>query len=82
MMKNVDPEGWIFLSHPHTNNGFFLLLTTKYLILYFEKHEKLLENPEYALCHFNIRMTSQIDVQPACSFLFFILPTGWYEYVR
>ena len=23
-----DGEGWIFLSHPHTNNRFFFLLTT------------------------------------------------------
>ena len=34
-MTNGDREGLIFLSHPHTNNGFFNLLTT---IL--EKHEK------------------------------------------
>ena len=23
MMANSDCEGWIFLSHPHTNNGLF-----------------------------------------------------------
>ena len=23
VMTNGDPEGWIFLSQPHTNNGFF-----------------------------------------------------------
>ena len=33
MMTNGDPEGRIFLSHPHTNNGFFFLLAIKYLIL-------------------------------------------------
>ena len=33
-------EGRIFLSHPYTNNGFFFLLTTKYLNLYWKKHEK------------------------------------------
>ena len=27
-------SGRIFLSHPHTNNVLFFLLTTKYLILY------------------------------------------------
>ena len=28
VMTNGDNEGQIFLSHPHTNNGFFFLLTT------------------------------------------------------
>ena len=28
VMKIGDREGLIFLSHPHTNNGFFFLLTT------------------------------------------------------
>ena len=31
MMTNGDPEGQIFLSYPHTNNGFFFLLTTVFL---------------------------------------------------
>ena len=35
VMTNGDREGMIFLSYPHTNNGFFILHTT---IL--EKHEK------------------------------------------
>ena len=26
VMGNGDPEGQIFLSHPHTNNGFFLAI--------------------------------------------------------
>ena len=38
-MTNGDHEGRIFLSHPHTNNGLFFLLTTKYLIFIW-KHEK------------------------------------------
>ena len=33
VMTNGVPEGWIFLSHPHTNNGFFFLLTT---VFYFK----------------------------------------------
>ena len=40
MMTNGDHEGQIFfLSHPHTNKGFFFLLTinTSYIL---EKHEK------------------------------------------
>ena len=28
VMTNGDPKGQIFLSYPHTNNGFFFLLTT------------------------------------------------------
>ena len=32
-MTSGDREGQIFLSHPHTKNGFFFLLTTKYHIL-------------------------------------------------
>ena len=38
--ENGDPEGLIFLSHPHTNNGLFFLLTIKYSIFIFETHEK------------------------------------------
>ena len=34
MMTYGDQEGLIFLSHPHTNNGAFFLLSTKYHILY------------------------------------------------
>ena len=33
MMTNGDYKGHIFISHPHMNNGFFFLLTIKYLIL-------------------------------------------------
>ena len=32
VMANGDPEVRIFLSHPHTNNGFFSLLTTVFYI--------------------------------------------------
>ena len=32
MMTNGDPEEQIFLSYPHTNNGFFFLLTTVFFI--------------------------------------------------
>ena len=32
VMTNDDPEGRIFLSHPHTINLFFFLLTIKYNI--------------------------------------------------
>ena len=40
VMTKGDHEGGIFLSHPHRYNGFFFLLTTKYCIFIFEKHEK------------------------------------------
>ena len=30
VMTNGDREGQIFLSHPHTNNGFVFLLSIKY----------------------------------------------------
>ena len=52
MMTNGDPEGWIFPSYPHTNNGFFFLLTTAFLL-----KNKLPEVPEYAKIQFHM-MTS------------------------
>ena len=35
VMTNGDPEGLIFLSYPHTNNGFFFLLTTVFIYFLF-----------------------------------------------
>ena len=40
VMANGDREGRIFLSHPHTNNGFFFLLTTKYRHFVLENMKK------------------------------------------
>ena len=34
VMTNGDPVGLIFLSYPHTNNGFFFLLTTVFIHLF------------------------------------------------
>ena len=48
MMTNGDHRGWGFLSHPHTNDGFFFLLTTKYLNFIGKNMKKVHENPEYA----------------------------------
>ena len=45
MMTNDYHEGWIFLSHPHTNSGFFFLHTIRYSILILKT---LPEVPEYA----------------------------------
>ena len=36
MMTNGDLEGQVFLFHPYTHDGFFFLLTTKYLNLYWK----------------------------------------------
>ena len=33
VMTSGDPEGQSFLSYPHTNNGFFFLLTTVFIYL-------------------------------------------------
>ena len=52
VMTNGDPEGQIFLSYPHTNSGFFFLLTT----VFFFKN-KLPEVHEYAKIQFHM-MTS------------------------
>ena len=49
VMTNSDPEGQIFLSYPHTNNGFFFLLTTVFLF-----ENKLQEVPEYAKMQFHM----------------------------
>ena len=40
VMTHSDRERRMFLSHPHMNNGFFFLLTTKYLILYWKNLKK------------------------------------------
>ena len=39
MMTNGDPKGQIFLSYPHTNNGFFFLLTTVFIYLFISSPE-------------------------------------------
>ena len=56
--------------------GFFFLVTTKYLILYWEKNIKRLpENPEYPekrhICHFNIIMTSLINMCEGVELFFY-----------
>ena len=71
-MATGDPEGQMFLSHPHTNTGLFFLLTNQipHFILG-KKHEKdfqkILKSLRCALVtKFNITMTSRIDMRPAC----------------
>ena len=52
VILNGDSKGRIFLSYPHTNNGFFFLLTTVFLF-----KNNLPEVPEYAKIQFHM-MTS------------------------
>ena len=53
MMTNSNAEGQIFLSYPHTNNGFFFLLNT---VLFLFKN-KLPEVPKYAKIQFHMMMS-------------------------
>ena len=48
-----DPEGGIFLSYPHTNNGYIFLLTTCFFLF----QNKLLEVPENAKMQFHMMMS-------------------------
>ena len=59
-MKIGDHEGQIFLFHPHTNNGFFFLLSTKYCIYIVKTWKRLQKNPEYAeMRHGDVILTLQ-----------------------
>ena len=49
VMTNGDPEGWVFLSYPHNNNGLFFLLTT--VFLFKTKHPEV---PKYARIQFHM----------------------------
>ena len=49
MMTPGDTQGQIFLSYPHTDNGFFFLLTTVFLF-----ENKLPEVSEYAKMQFHM----------------------------
>ena len=50
---NGDPEGWICLSYPHTNNEFYFLLT----IVFFLFSNKLPEVSDYAEMQFHMMMS-------------------------
>ena len=64
MMTNGDPEGRIFLSYPHANNGsfscsplFLFIYLFKYLFFYLFIYlfkNKVSEVPAYAKMQFNI----------------------------
>ena len=66
-MTNGDPEGRIFLSYPHTINGFFFLLTTVFIYLFIYLFQnKLPEPPEYAKMQFHMMMLLDFLVKIAC----------------
>ena len=66
-MTNGDHEGQIFLSHPHRNNGFFFLLTTKQPFLYWKSIKKIPENPEFAeMQHGDVIFTLQTHHRSTC----------------
>ena len=80
MMTNGDHEGRVFLSHPHTNNGFFFLLTTKYSFYIDKAWKRLPENPEYAeMRHGDVILTLQRSHGSTCgkrAVFFFYLSLG------
>ena len=60
VMTKGDCQGRIFLSHPHMNNGFFFLLTTKFRILYWKNMKKASRNPEFVeMRHGDVLLTLQ-----------------------
>ena len=54
VMPNGDPEGQIFLSHPHKNNGFLFLYTIEFHIFI---QNKLPEVPEYSEMQYYMMMS-------------------------
>ena len=60
VMTIFDPEGRVFLSQPHTHDGYFFWLTTKYFILYHKDMKRLTESFEFAeMQHGDIILTLQ-----------------------
>ena len=53
VMLNGDPEGGIFLSYPHMNNGFFFLLTTVFFNFEISFHAKMQFHMMTSLKHSN-----------------------------
>ena len=78
MMTNGDHEGLIFLSHTHTNNGFFFLPPLNTSFILGKTWQRLPENPEYAeMLHDDVILTLQF-VTDRCAasvrLFFFIIP--------
>ena len=75
MMTNGDPEGQIFLSYPHTNNGFFNLAQYCFYLFnlfIFILKNKLPEVPEYSKIQFH--MMTLLDVLSKISWVRFSIP--------
>ena len=74
-------------SHPHTNNGFFFYCSPP--DFYWKNMKKASEKSwirwDATRLHFNITMTSRIDIGPACGCSFFRfshkLVQVWYNYL-
>ena len=89
VMTNGDRERRIFLSHPHTNSGFFFLLTTNYSILLWKNRKKGFQKIPNSLAtwwrYFIITITPGNDARLACgrraAVRFLNFPTGGYGYV-
>ena len=54
VMTNGNHKGWIFLSHPYTNNRVFFLLTIEYGILCVKRPQEV---PEYAELRHDMMMS-------------------------
>ena len=72
-----DSQGWIFLSYPHTNNGFFFWFWFTgpgfiYLYIYLFQN-KLAEVPEYAKMQFHMKTLLRYPY-PVCKKLCAVLP--------
>ena len=68
---NVDPEGHIFVSHPHTTNGFYFLLTIKYCIFMLKKGSQKLLNMGHDMMtshKHNNGVVGIVPIQPMYSF--------------
>ena len=53
VMTNIDPKGQIFLSYPHTKNGFYSFLAHHCFLF----KNKLPEDPEYPKMQFDMMMS-------------------------
>ena len=72
MIKTDGFEGRIFLSYPHTINGFFFLLTTIFIYISIYLFQNKLPNvPEYAKMQFH--MLTLLDVLGKIAWVIYLL---------
>ena len=83
MMTNGEPKGHFFLSHPHTNNRLFSLLTIEFLFSYlkkgFQKFLNTLRCDTTQLHHFYTTMMPLVFQRATDQFLY--LPWVGMDYV-